>query len=193
MKYAYQLSEKNRVYFNHNWKWFLTWGLILSVLGIVAISTAVLTTLFSMIFLGALFLIGGIVILTDNFHFWHRKWEGFTPYLLMGILYFVIGLIFILAPLPVAISLTLILAIFFILIGAFRIYYSIARRFPWWQMSLLNGVITFLLGILIIAQWPASGLYILGIFVGIDLLLLGMTYVMISFTAKASTQVISQQ
>lgn len=181
---AFNANKHDLEVFRKNWGWFLVWGILLTLLGAGALSAAVFTTLLSVILLGAFILAGGLIMIIDCFHYWRKK-GGFSFNLLMGLLYFLCGLFLVCFPGLAATFLTLILASLFILIGISRIFYASKLRLPGWGWSLFSGVITLLLGILIIAQWPLSGLMIIGIFVGVDLLFLGITYVMAALLARS--------
>jgi uncharacterized membrane protein HdeD (DUF308 family) len=170
--------------FRKNWVWFFLWGIVLILLGMCAIGAATFTTLLSIVFLGFLILISGIVIILDSVTFW-RKRKGFLLHLIMGILYIFVGLMLINSPLAGSISLTLLLGIFYLVLGLFRLYYSSSLRAPRWGWNFFNGLISSLLGILILMSWPESSLYIIGLFVGIDLLFCGWAYVMAALGAKA--------
>jgi len=170
--------------FSENWGWFLALGIALIILGAFAISVSELTTLISVMLLGFTVLAGGIVIIIDTFKFWWRKWSGFALHLIMGLLYLFVGFMLIKSPLSAAISLTLLLSILFIGVGIFRIIYAITNRMPGWGWNLFNGIITLLLGLLIIANWPASSLTIIGLFVGIDLFFCGWAYVMVALASR---------
>lgn len=167
-----------------NWGWILTWGIALIILGLVAISTAAFTTYLSVIFLGALFFVGGIFVLINDFQFWWHRWKGFVGHFIVAILYIALGLFLLLSPAMGAIALTKIMSIAFIAIGLYKIIFSIATRLPHWGWTLFSGLITLLLGILIMNQMPVSGLYIIGLFVGIELFFWGWSYVMIAIFAK---------
>lgn len=180
-----EIKSRYLAAFANNWCWFLLWGILLLVLGIIAISYTTATTILSVIFLGVLLLLGGIILIVDSFSFWWGKWGGFFWHLIMGILYVIVGILFVKNPLWASVSLTLMLAILFIIVGLFRIIYSSSIRLPRWGWTLFNGIITFILGILIYAQWPVSGLYIIGLFVGIDLIFAGWAYIMISLGARS--------
>lgn len=184
-----QFSNQCLADFSKNRGWFLVWGFLLVVLGIIAISATTLTTVFSVIFLGFLLGIGGVVIVIDTFTFWRRKWSGFFLHLLLGILYIIVGVMLVKSPILASVSLTLFLGIFYLVIGAFRIIYSLATRLPRWGWGLFNAIISLLLGILILASWPQSGLFVIGLFVGIDLLFTGWTYIMASFAARSLAKV----
>lgn len=171
--------------FSKNWCWFFIWGISLFILGILAISFAAFTTLLSVIFLGFILFISGAVIIIDTFTFWWRKWPGFFIHLIMGILYAIVGLILINNPVWGSVSLTLLLAVFYVIVGLFRIIYSQSIRLPKRGWSLFNGIIALILGGLILAQWPASSLFIIGLFVGIDLLFSGWGYMMAALSARS--------
>ncbi len=171
--------------FSKNWGWFLIWGLLLLLLGIVAISAATFTTILSVIFLGFVLLISGIVIIIDTFSFWWHKWSGFVLHLILGVLYVVAGIMLIKSPILASVSLTLLLGVFYLTLGIFRIIYSLSVRAPRWGWSFFNAVISLLLGILIITSWPQSSLFIIGLFVGIDLIFTGWVYIMSALAARS--------
>jgi uncharacterized membrane protein HdeD (DUF308 family) len=172
--------------FSKNWAWFLIWGIALVVLGVIAISATLATTVISVIFLGFLLLIAGILMVVDACSFWWHKWGGFLLHLILGILYLFVGIMLVQSPILASISLTLFLGIFYFIIGLFRLIYSLTLRTPNWGWSLFNAVISLLLGILILTSWPQSGLFIIGLFVGIDLLFTGWAYIMVSLAGRFS-------
>jgi uncharacterized membrane protein HdeD (DUF308 family) len=164
----------------------LRWGIVLILLGAIAISAAMLTTFISVVFLGILLMIGGFVVIVDAFTVWrrhHRK--GFFLHLIMGLLYFIVGLMVIKNPVTASVSITLLLGIFYIVLGIFRIISSLSLRMPRWGWGAFSGAVSLLLGILIMASWPVSSLYIIGLFVGIDLLLCGWVYLTGALAARA--------
>lgn len=183
------LQSKNQYLsiFSNNWGLFIALGIVLIILGILAVSVSALTTLASVVFLGVLLVISGAIGIADSFKYWWHKWSGFFIHLAIGILYLAAGLMLMRNPLSAAVSLTFILAIFYILLGLFRMVGSIASQMPRWGWSLFNGIVTLLLGLLILAHWPASSLIIIGLFVGIDLFVSGVTYIMLALSARAFT------
>jgi uncharacterized membrane protein HdeD (DUF308 family) len=78
----------------------------------------------------------------------------------------------------------LIIAIFLIVSGIFRIVFAVSERFTGWGWVLLNGVVTLFLGMMIYKQWPASGLWVIGIFIGIDLIFNGWAWIMLSIASR---------
>src|SRR5262249_36049919 len=111
-------------------------------------------------------------------------WGGFFLSLLAGVLHLVAGFIVLNHPLEALLVYTLLMAVFFFVDGLFRIVGALAGRFHPWGWMLLNGVITLLLGVLIWRQWPLSGLYVVGLFVGINLIISGVTYIALGMPAR---------
>lgn len=171
--------------FSKNWFWFFIWGIALLVLGMIAIVSSTLTTIITIEFLGILIFISGVVVIVDAFTFWLRKGRGFLLHLLIGILYCLVGAMFIANPILTSISLTFVLGIFYLVISLFRFYYAFAYRSPQWGWTLVNAIVTLILGILILTSWPASGLFIIGMFVGIDLLFAGWAYVIGALSVRS--------
>ncbi len=68
--------------------------------------------------------------------------------------------------------------------GTFRIIFAVMERFPSWGWVLCNGIVTVLLGFAICQQWPASGLWVLGLFVGIELIVNGATWSVIAVSVR---------
>lgn len=163
----------------NSWQRFLAWGLGFICLGLLALSFSAFTTLLSVVLLGGLILVGGIFVLIDAWQFWRHK-NGFAFHLLSGIIYSLVGLMLIAHPVLGSVSLTLVLSVFFIVVGLLRILNAVILRFPRWTWNLASGVITLLLGLLILSEWPSSGLFIIGLFIGIDLLFLGWSYTMLA-------------
>jgi len=168
--------------FRRNATWFLVLGVILVILGFIAVGRSVSVTLASMYFFGWLLVIGGVVEAVQAF--WQRQWGGLFFNLLSGVLYVVVGFMVLGNPGAGAVALTLLIALFFLIAGAFRIIVALTMRFPEWHWLLLNGAITLLLGLLIWKQWPSSALWVIGLFIGIDLIFTGTAWVMLSLAAR---------
>lgn len=179
-----RLSQAVLVDLDKNWGFFLAWGVALAVLGILAISYAGFATLASVMTFGFLLSFAGIFVIIDSFHFWRGKGGSFFLQLLMGVLYLGVGLSFIFSPMLGSLSLTFLLAILFIILGIYRIFAAFVFGLPGWAWILCSGIITFLLGVLILGGWPTSALYIIGVFVGVDLLFLGINYIMLALTVR---------
>jgi len=162
--------------------WLLVLGALLIVVGMVAISASFIATLATVVVLGFLLMIGGAVEIVDAFL--GRGWRGFWMHLLAGILYLVLGFLMVQRPLAAAAFFTLMLATAFFIGGLFRIIFALSERFHGWGWVLLNGIITLVLGILIWREWPEAAYWVIGLFVGIDMLLDGWSLVITALTVR---------
>lgn len=165
-----------------NWGWLLALGIALVVLGIIALADSVAFTVVSMLFFGWVLLIAGIVEAVQAFR--HRRSGHLFLHVLNAVLSIVVGLLLLRHPLPGAVALTLLLAAYFTVAGIFRIVAALTVRAPRWGWALTDGIVTLILGILVWAQWPASGLWVIGLFIGIDLIIAGWSQVMLAFAVR---------
>jgi uncharacterized membrane protein HdeD (DUF308 family) len=174
-----------------NWGWFLVLGISLVVLGVFAISWSLLTTIASVLLFGWLLVISGVLEVASSI--WARRWTGFFLHLLAGVLDVVVGLLIVTHPVAAAAALTLLLAAFFLVSGAYRIATAVALRFPNWGWALLGGVVTVLLGAMLWGEWPETALWFIGLCVGIELLFRGWTWVMFALTVHGLPKLPSVQ
>ena len=158
-----------------NWFWFVILGVSLVVLGTVALGSVVIASLAAATAIGVLLLLGGVAEAVGAF--WCRGWSGFFLELLSGVLSIVVGLLFLRAPADALAALTLLLACFLMVGGFFKIVTALVYRFAAWGWSLAGGIIDVILGQMIWQQWPASGLWVIGLFVGINLLFRGFNWI----------------
>src|SRR5262249_21550997 len=152
-------------------------GIALIILGTVAIGSSLITTLATVLVFGLLLLLGAIFQVVTAF--WGRRWRGFVLHLLTGVLYFITGVFMIENPLEAALSLTVLVAACLLIGGILRIILSLVERFDGWGWMVLNGIVAVLLGAAIWRQWPFSGLWVIGLFVGIEMLFCGLSWVML--------------
>jgi uncharacterized membrane protein HdeD (DUF308 family) len=179
---GFTFEAMDQVEVGQHWGWFLALGIFMIVVGTLALGSSMAVTLFSMLFLGWLMIFAGIGEVVHAF--WKKKWDGIFMHLLVGLLYVVVGFMVLANPKVGALTLTLIMAIFFILTGIFRIILAVAMHLPHYGWELFNGIVTFILGIVIWEQWPVSGLWVIGLFIGIDLIMSGWAWVMLSLAAR---------
>lgn len=165
-----------------NWGWLLALGIVLICLGIVALLDAVFASLASMLFFGWVLVVAGIVEAVQAFR--HRGGTRLTFHALNAALSLVVGIMLLLHPVAGLLVATLLLAVYFTVAGIFRIVAAFSTRMPSSGWALLNGVITLLLGILVWVHWPASSLWIIGLFIGIDLIIVGWAEVMVALGVR---------
>jgi uncharacterized membrane protein HdeD (DUF308 family) len=164
------------------WGWVLTLGAVQVVLGTLAVVMSFVATFATVVTIGVFALIGAGAQLASVFS--SRRWEGVLTHLLVALLYAAFGLMAILRPELTAATLTLILAVMLIVGGVFRIVMAASARFHDWGWAALGGALSVLLGALIWQGWPGTGLWVIGLFVGIDLILIGWTWVAVGLTLR---------
>lgn len=158
-----------------SWGWFVALGIALIVLGAVCIASNVIATLATVLVFGWLLLIGGVFALIQAFR--TRTWSGFFLCLLSALLRGVTGYLLIRYPLAGEVSLTLILASFFIVGGTFRAIGAGALQFPQWGWAVLSGIISVALGVMLLVQLPVSSLWFIGLAIGIDFIFDGSAFI----------------
>lgn len=155
-----------------NWGWLLVLGVALVVLGLIALTFSLASTLATVVFLGVLLLIAGGFEIGNAFR--HRMAGGFWLHLFTGILDLVCGAILLAFPGAGAAGITLLLAVFFLVGGPVRAIASLAMRLPNRGWAVLSGLIDFALGLMLLFSWPDSALWLLGTLVGIGLIFRGV-------------------
>jgi uncharacterized membrane protein HdeD (DUF308 family) len=162
--------------------WIAFAGIALLVLGAAAIVYDGVATLASVVAFGWLLLLAGFVQMAHAFQV--RAWSGFFLYLLDGIIRATAGLLLMLYPASGAQALTLVLSFYFIVGGLFKTFGSVALQFPSWGWSVASGLVSVVLGVMLLMQWPASGMWFIGFAVGLDLLLYGWALLMFAAAVK---------
>jgi uncharacterized membrane protein HdeD (DUF308 family) len=166
--------------------WIVALGVVYVIAGLVALGSVVFATVVTVFIVGVMMLIAGVAEVINSFQI--KSWGKFLLWLVLGLLYILAGFITFENPLLAAAVLTLFLGFTLIVSGIMRtvLGFSMMAGTPWiWVV--LSGVITFLLGLVIVVHWPVSGLYILGLFLGIDLVIAGASWIGIGFGLRRST------
>ena len=160
--------------------WVIALGVVYIIAGLIALGSMVMATIVTVFVVGIMMLIAGVA---EVFHaFQIKTWGRFLLWLLLGALYIVAGFLTFDNPLLAAALLTLLLGVSLIAGGIMRIVlaFNMKEGMPWiWVV--VSGVITLLLGLIILAHWPVSSLYILGLVLGIDLIFAGAGWVAVGF------------
>jgi uncharacterized membrane protein HdeD (DUF308 family) len=167
----------------NQWWGFLLLGLALVVIGSMCIAEPFVPSLASVVILGFLLIAAGIIQVVSSF--WSGKWSGMLLHLLVGMLYAVVGYMIIDAPGLSMLLLTKFIAIFLIVSGVFRIVSALVLRFQDWGWVLLNGGVTLLLGIIINRQMPEAALWVIGLFIGLEMLFNGWAWIMMALGLRA--------
>lgn len=156
------------------WGAFLL-GAVFILAGFFVLGDVALATVISTIVIGLVVVVAGVAEIIHAFSAAH--WQGFLLRLLIGALYGVAGLMLIRNPLGASAILTLVFAVALLASGIVRIF----QAFQYWRWAgpllLLSGIVGILAGLVILLKWPISGLWVLGLVVGIDLLLHGIWWI----------------
>jgi uncharacterized membrane protein HdeD (DUF308 family) len=154
-----------------SWGWFLAAGIGLLVLGAICIIGSVAATFATILVVGWLLLFGGVVALVHAFRM--RTWSGFFLYFVTALLRGFTGYLLIRYPLAGALTFTLVLALFFVVGGLLRTIGAAMMKFLNWGWIVFSGVVSVVLGIMLLVQMPVSSLWFLGFAVGVEMLVDG--------------------
>jgi len=158
-----------------SWGWFMSFGVLLVLLGVVCIVGNVAATFATVVTLGWFLLFSGAVGLAHAFRI--HAWEGFFMHLLGALLRGFTGYLLIRYPASGAVTLTLLLASFFVIGGLFRTIGAQALRFPNWGWAVFSGVVSVALGLILLTQLPISSFWFIGFAIGLDMILEGASLV----------------
>ena len=151
--------------------------------GGVALGSVVTATVASVLIVGVMMIVAGVAEIFNAFQL--KGWGGFLVWLLLGVLYIIAGFVTFENPLFATVILTLLLGASLVASGIMRIIlaFSMKREQPWIWL-LLSSIVTLLLGLLILAHWPVSSAYVLGIFLGLDLVMAGAGWIGLSLALR---------
>jgi len=166
-----------------NWLWFVLLGVAMIVLGFLALGSVMIASLATAMAIGALIFVSGIAETVGSF--WSRGWSGFFLHLLSGLLSMVVGFLILQAPVGGLLALTMLLACLLIVGGVFKMAAAATYRFATWGWPFVGGALDLILGILIWLQWPASALWVIGMFIGISFLFRGINWLALGFSLRA--------
>jgi uncharacterized membrane protein HdeD (DUF308 family) len=158
------------------WGWIVALGVVYVVAGFIALGSIVLATVASVFMVGIMMIVAGVAEVINAFQI--KSWGKFLFWGLLGLLYIVAGFVTFENPLFAAAVLTLLLGASLVASGLLRIFlaFSMKRESPWIWVA-FSAIITLLLGLIILAHWPVNSVYILGIFLGVDLVMAGAGWI----------------
>lgn len=166
-----------------NWGWLLFLGILFLVLGIIGLGRLFALTLAGAFFFGVLIIIGGIAQFVEALKC--KGWKSVAFHVLIAVLYIIGGAFVIRDPIAASVILTWVLAAVLLGAGLLRIIMAIQMRSQsMWFVPLLGGILSMILGGIILAEWPLSGLFVIGLFIAIELIINGWTYIFIALAAR---------
>ncbi len=166
------------------WGWIVALGVIFMIAGVIALGSVAAATASAVLIVGIMMIMAGAAEIVAAFSV--KDWGKFAIWMLLGLLYVAAGIIAILNPFAAATILTLMLGIALMAGGIVRFFLAWHMREAGkpWGWVVVSGIISILLGAMIIAKWPYSSAYVLGIFLGIDLIFIGSSWLSIGLALK---------
>lgn len=165
-----------------SWGWLVTLGIALIVIGAIAVVDSVAVSIASMIVFGWILLVAGVIQAVQSYR--HRKSGHFLLHVVTAVFSFIVGLILLRNSLAGLLVVTLLLAAYFIVTGIFRIVAALTVRIHGCRWTLLDGIISLILGVLVWVHWPEAALWIIGLFIGINLITTGLAQVMLALSLR---------
>lgn len=166
-----------------NKSWLMGLGIAFVILGIIGLGMSVTLGLTITELFGVLLIVGGCIQFTHSFTI--KAWKGRIYLIISSFIYLLAGITIVVKPVQSELFITLMLAGMFILVGILRVCMALQKHSPrngFW--TVLNGAISIILGIIIISNWPFSGLLVIGLLISIELILNGWTFVFFASQLK---------
>ncbi len=150
-------------------------GAIFVFAGLFVLGDVAAATVISAFLIGILLVVAGAAEIFQAFS--AQYWRGFVLRLLVGLLYAICGLMLVTDPARGSLILTFAFALSLIASGFVRIFQAI-QYWEWFgSLLLISGLVGIFAGLVILAKWPVSGMWVLGLLVGIDLMLHGLWWI----------------
>jgi len=176
-------------YMQTHWRLFLFEGIFFILLGLCAILIPQFFSVVIVIFLGWLIVVGGVTHVARALFF--RAMPGFGLWLGLGLLQLVVGYLLIADPIAGVLTLTMMMTLFFALESSLKIYMAlIMRPMPHWQFVLFSGITALAFAVIILAFWSETAHWLLGLFLGINMIILGVAMVKMSLQHKNDAGVV---
>jgi len=168
------------------WGWFLALGILMLIVGVIALGNLLAATVASIFLVGIMMLISGAFEIVHAFGV--KTWGGFFWWLIAGVLYAIAGIIAFMNPLLASIVVTLLLAASLFASGVVRAwtgYKHWSEKGSGWIIA--AAIITALCGIVIAVGWPYNSLFIPGIFLAIDMIFQGWASIALGLSLRNSS------
>ncbi len=166
------------------WGWWVAIGAVVLVAGIIGLANLFLATAVSVLFIGAMMIVGGIAQIIFAFPI-RGQWGRLALWLLLGVLYVIAGIVTFRNPVLATSALTLLLAAALIVAGIVRTIAGFGLRpIKGWGWVLASGALTLIIGVIIAAGWPVNSVWVLGLFLSIDLIFAGIAYIVFGIDIK---------
>lgn len=176
------LTAPDRQMVRRSWVWFLSLGVVLTVVGLIGFVASGVLSLATALLIGWLFLVGGV--LTAAHAVLRRGWKGFLYDLASGCVTALIGGLIVARPVAGLAALTAVVGITFLLGGVLWVVLALTRRTPYGLWPVAHGLIDLLLGVMILAGWPVSSEWVLGTLVAVELVVTGARMIALGLAVR---------
>jgi uncharacterized membrane protein HdeD (DUF308 family) len=175
-----------------NWKLLVAGGVLAVILGVIAIVLPLLASIAITYVVGILLLIGAVAFIADAISGgtgWHRIGR-----VILAVLYVIAGVWLLINPIEGTITLTVVLIVFFLVSGIFRIIAGMqARGAPGAGWLIVNGVLSIIIALLVWGDFPSSAEWAIGLLVGIALLFDGISMITVGMAGKKISESSTQE
>ncbi|MCC6948766.1 MAG: DUF308 domain-containing protein [Bradyrhizobiaceae bacterium] len=164
------------------WWAYALLGIAFLIAGFVVLGNVVAATIVSAFIFGIVLLVAGAF---EIFHaFYAKGWGGVLYSLIIGVLYMLGGWVLVSNPVSAIFPLTLAFGALLFASGLVRLMLAFRYWADYGWLLLFSGLIAIAAAVIIISGWPVSGLWVIGFFVGIDLLLYGFWWIVYAFEVR---------
>lgn len=162
-----------------SWGWMAVFAVISLIGGVLALLNPFAATLAATVMAGWVFAVLGVLQIVHSFRV--TGWGGFLWSLLFGVLTLLVGISLIFNPLAGMVSLTLLVALLFLVMGVVKVMYAFSLRpVAGWGWVLASGLLSLVLGVMILANFPWSAVSVLGILLGVELVSNGVLFLFVA-------------
>jgi uncharacterized membrane protein HdeD (DUF308 family) len=162
----------------HRWGWIVAYGVLSTALGVAALVLTETATIASVLMIGVFMMIAGVIEIGIGMR--TRTWGGLLFWEAAGLVYLIAGLFAVALPELASVFITLMLGAGLIATGLVRVFLGVKMTGTRSRGAVVvAGLVTTLLGVLIVARWPDSSAFVLGLFLGIDLVVYGISWIVL--------------
>lgn len=169
-----------------HWGWVMALGILFIVLGTVGLGMSIALTVTTVMVFGMLMITGGVFQAVEVFKC--KGWKGVMLHIITALFYIAAGIMLVMNPLVGSVVLTAMLGGALIAVGVLRITmgFQLKDIAHHWGWIVFAGVMSLILGGMILLQWPTSALWVIGLLVAIELIMHGWSYVMLALAARTA-------
>ena len=165
------------------WGWVLLAGIVYFIAGWIALGSVVLATAVTVYLVGFMMIVSGVGEIISAFRL--SGWGRSVLWILVGVLYIVAGVMAVRNSLLAAVILTLVLGWALVASGIARLILAFSlRQETSWGLLAFSALVTLALGVILLIKWPTSSLFALGVFMGVDLIVAGVSHIALSMELR---------